>query len=77
MDTRSDFGSAALWRASQEIVGIASAEGGMRNCERQSVTAQQLALLRHGIEAQLRWALVHGGDQELIDLLQHRSGSLR
>jgi hypothetical protein len=74
MDARSDCGSATLWRASQEIVGMA--EGGTRKCERWPVTVQQLELLRYGVEAQLRWALVHGGDQELIDLLRHQSGSL-
>ena len=47
-----------------------------RKCERQPVTAQQLELLRHGVEAQLRWALVHGRDQELIDLLRDQSDRL-
>jgi hypothetical protein len=34
---------------------------------RRPVTMQEWELLRHGAEAQLRWALVHGGDQELIE----------
>jgi hypothetical protein len=62
--------SAALRRASQEIVGITLAEVG------QPVTVQQLELLRHGVEAQSRWALVHGGDRELIDLLRDQSDRL-
>jgi hypothetical protein len=47
-----------------------------RKCEGQPVTVQQLELLRHGVEAQLRWALVYCGDQELIDLLRDHSDRL-
>jgi hypothetical protein len=76
MDTSSDRVDATLWRASREIVEITSAEGGTRECERQPVTMRQLELLRHGVEAQLRWALVYGGDRELIDLLRDQSDRL-
>jgi hypothetical protein len=51
-------------------------QGCARKCERQPLTVQQLDLLRHGVEAQLRWALVYGEDQELIDLLQDQSDRL-
>jgi hypothetical protein len=51
-------------------------QGGARKRERQTVTVQRLELLRHGVEAQLRWALVYGGDQELIDLLRDQSDRL-
>jgi hypothetical protein len=70
MNTSSDCGSTASWRALQEIVEITTAESDTRKNERQPVTLQESELLRHGVEAQLRWALAHGGDQELIDLLR-------
>jgi len=31
---------------------------------------EQLEQKRKGVEAQLRWAEIHGGDQELLDLLR-------
>jgi hypothetical protein len=76
MDTSSDGIGAALRRGSQEIVGFTSGRGGTRECEGEPVTLQQLEMLRHGVEAQLRWALVYGGDQELIDLLRDQSDRL-
>jgi hypothetical protein len=66
-----------LWRRrivarSQEISEITPAESDTRKNERQAATMQESKLLRHGVERQLRWALIHGGDQELIDLLKDR-----
>jgi hypothetical protein len=75
MNTSSDCGSAALWRASQGIVEITPAESDTRKNERRPVTVQE-SELRHGVETQLRWALVHGGDQELIDLLRDQRDRL-
>jgi hypothetical protein len=40
------------------------------------MTRQQLELLHEAIEAQKRWALLHGGDQELVDLLRTASDHL-
>jgi hypothetical protein len=37
---------------------------------------KQLELLRHGVEAQMRWVALHGGDQELLDLLRDESTRL-
>ncbi len=37
------------------------------------MTRKQLEQLREGVEAQMRWALAHGGDQELLDLLRIES----
>jgi hypothetical protein len=34
---------------------------------------KQLERQREGVEAQMRWALLHGGDQELLDLLRIES----
>jgi hypothetical protein len=31
---------------------------------------------REGVKAQLRWAVLHGGDQELLDLLRIESDRL-
>jgi hypothetical protein len=76
MNTSSDRGSAALWHASWESVEITSAESDTRKNERYLVTVQESELLRHGVETQLRWALVHGGDQELIDLLRDQRDRL-
>jgi hypothetical protein len=73
MDTSSDRRAAALQRASREKI---SAEGGTRKCERQPMTKRQFERLRGGVETQLRWALVHGGDQELMDLLRDQSARL-
>jgi hypothetical protein len=73
MDTSSDCGSATVWRASQDV-RITLAKGGAQKCAGQRV--QQLKLLQHGLEAQLRWALANGGDQELIDLLRDQSDRL-
>lgn len=75
MNTSSDCGNTASWRASQEIVEITPAESDTRKNERQPVTVQE-SKLRHGVEMQLRWALVHGGDQELIDLLRDQRDRL-
>jgi hypothetical protein len=33
------------------------------------LTRRQLERQREGVEAQMRWAVLHGGDQELLDLL--------
>jgi hypothetical protein len=40
------------------------------------MTRQQLELLLHGVERQMRWATVHGGNQELLDLLRDGSDRL-
>jgi hypothetical protein len=40
------------------------------------MTRQKLEMLRDGVEAQKRWALVHGGDQELVDLLRDETKRL-
>jgi hypothetical protein len=37
---------------------------------------KQLEQLREGVEAQMRWAVLHGGDQELLDLLRIESDRL-
>jgi hypothetical protein len=34
------------------------------------MTRRQLEQQRERVEAQMRWAVVHGGDQELLDLLR-------
>ena len=34
------------------------------------LTRKQLERQREGVEAQMRWAVLHGGDQELLDLLE-------
>jgi hypothetical protein len=34
------------------------------------MTREQLEQQRQGVEAQMRWAVLHGGDQELLDLLR-------
>jgi hypothetical protein len=40
------------------------------------MTRQRLELLWQGVERQIRWAAVHGGDQELLDLLRDESDRL-
>jgi hypothetical protein len=40
------------------------------------MTRQQLELLWQGVERQMGWAAVHGGDQELLDLLRNESDRL-
>jgi hypothetical protein len=37
---------------------------------------KQLERQREGVEAQMRWALLHGGDQELLDVLRIESERL-
>jgi hypothetical protein len=37
---------------------------------------KQLELLRHGVEAQMRWVALYGGDQELLHLLRDESTRL-
>jgi hypothetical protein len=34
------------------------------------MTRQQLEQQREGVQAQMRWAVRHGGDHELLDLLR-------
>jgi hypothetical protein len=37
------------------------------------MTRKQLQQLRAGVEAQMRWAVLHGGDHELLELIRiHR-----
>jgi hypothetical protein len=40
------------------------------------MTGKQLKQQREGVEAQMRWAVLHGGDQELLDLLRVESDRL-
>jgi hypothetical protein len=40
------------------------------------MTRKQLEQQREGVEAQMRWAVLHGGDQELLDLLRVESDCL-
>jgi hypothetical protein len=40
------------------------------------MTRRQLEQLRECVKAQMRWALAHGGDQELLDLLRIGSDRL-
>jgi hypothetical protein len=40
------------------------------------MTRKQLEQQREGVEAQMRWAVLHGGDQELLDLLRVESDRL-
>jgi hypothetical protein len=40
------------------------------------MTRTQLERQREGVEAQIRWAVLHGGDQELLDLLRIESDRL-
>jgi hypothetical protein len=40
------------------------------------MTRTQLEQQREGVEAQIRWAVLHGGDQELLDLLRIESDRL-
>jgi hypothetical protein len=54
-----------------------SAEGAAaRNRQENRMTRKQLEEQRECVEAQLRWALLHGGDQELLDLLRVESDRL-
>jgi hypothetical protein len=61
--------ASAVWRASHsdEIVRIGFRAGVTRaNARESQMTRQQLEQLREGVEAQIRWAVLHGGDQELL-----------
>jgi hypothetical protein len=40
------------------------------------MTRKQLEQQRERVEAQMRWAVIHGGDQELLDLLRLESDRL-
>jgi hypothetical protein len=40
------------------------------------MTRKELEQLREGVEEQLRWALLHDGDQELLELLRLESDRL-
>jgi hypothetical protein len=40
------------------------------------MTRKQLEQQRECVEAQLRWAVLHGGDQELLELLRVESDRL-
>jgi hypothetical protein len=40
------------------------------------MTRKLLEQQRECVEAQLRWAVLHGGDQELVDLLRVESGRI-
>jgi hypothetical protein len=40
------------------------------------MTRKQLEQQREGVKAQMRWAALHGGDQELLDLLRFESDRL-
>jgi hypothetical protein len=40
------------------------------------MTRQQLEQKRDGLEAQIHWAALHRGDEELMDVLRHESGRL-
>jgi hypothetical protein len=40
------------------------------------MTRQQLEQKRAGLEAQMRWAALHRGDQELMDVLRDENGRL-
>jgi hypothetical protein len=40
------------------------------------MTRKHLEQLRECVKAQIRWALAHGGDQELLDLLRIESDRL-
>jgi hypothetical protein len=40
------------------------------------MTRQQLEQKRAGLEAQMHWAALHRGDQELMDVLHDESGRL-
>jgi hypothetical protein len=40
------------------------------------MTRTQLEQQREGVEAQKHWAILHGGDQELLDLLRVESDRL-
>jgi hypothetical protein len=40
------------------------------------MTRQQLAQKRDGLEAQIHWAALHHGDEELMDVLRNESGRL-
>jgi hypothetical protein len=40
------------------------------------MTGTLLEQQREGVEAQMHWAIIHGGDQELLDLLRVESDRL-
>jgi hypothetical protein len=40
------------------------------------MTRNQLEQQREGVKAQMRWAVLHGGDRELLDLLRFESDRL-
>ena len=40
------------------------------------MTRKQVEEQREGVKAQMRWAVLHGGDEELLDLLRVESGRL-
>jgi hypothetical protein len=47
-----------------------------RQVRESPMTRKELEQLREGVEAQLRWALLHDGDQELLELLRVESDRL-
>ena len=42
-----------------------------------TMTSKQLVKQREAVKAQLRWAALHGGDEELLNLLRIESYRLR
>jgi undecaprenyl pyrophosphate synthase len=62
---------------SKETIRIRfSAERTARNRQENRMTRKLLEQQRECVEAQLRWAVLHGGDQELVDLLRVESGRI-
>jgi hypothetical protein len=65
--------ASAVWRASHYKATIRIriyAEGDTANRQENRMTRKQLEQQSEGVKAQMRWAALHGGDQELLDLLR-------
>jgi hypothetical protein len=74
-----DLNTEWVWRASHSKSTIRiriSAEGRHYHRQENRMTRKQLEQLRERVKAQTRWAVLHGGDQELLDLLRVESDRL-
>jgi hypothetical protein len=65
-------------RERSSSVHPAGLHGRQANANRREnqMTRTQLEQQREGVEAQIRWTVLHGGDQELLDLLRIESDRL-
>jgi hypothetical protein len=49
--------------------GLVGPERAICDTGRKEMTREQLEQVRKSVQAQLRWAMLHGGDEELQELL--------